>query len=192
MYLDQVYWENSPTQSKRSNFENSNFRQDNLWKSRIISRDIWRRLVVFSPTSRQKSIGAPHITQTVLDDNDLKDILDENLLQALWAICKRNQYNILAHPISDAMDYLQDVESTCTSPTQNSNTSSSHNGSSKRKSNGKGKWKPKVGKCLSLQSWIQVSWTPSVPKCLISLTMMPSSKTSTTGHTATQKLILKP
>ena len=91
-------------------------------------RDYWRHLKeineflpYFPP---DKFIGAPRVTPSVLDDNDLKDVLDvKNLLQTFGAICKRNQYNVLVHPISDAMDYLQDVESTCTIPAQNSNTS---------------------------------------------------------------------
>ena len=118
-------------------------------------KDYWRRLKeindilpYFPP---DKSIGVPHITPTVLDDNDLKDILDGNLPQAFCAVCKHNQYIVLAHPISDAMDYLQDIESTCTTHLRRSNTSTSHNNFSKGKGNGKGKGKgngkSQCGKC---------------------------------------------
>ena len=79
-------------------------------------KDYWRRLKevnTFLPYfPPDKSIDLLRITPSVLDDNDLKDILDGTLPPDFKAICKRNQFNVLAHPINDDMDYLRDVEST--------------------------------------------------------------------------------
>ena len=80
-----------------------------------------------------KSIGSPRIAPSVLGNNDLKDILDGALLPAFKAICKRNQFNVLVHPINDAMDYLQDVESTCNTSTRTANSNTSNNSSKKGK-----------------------------------------------------------
>ena len=81
-----------------------------LSETKLKIKDYWRRLKeinyflpYFPP---DKSIGSPRIAPSVLDDNDLKDILDGALPSAFKAICKRNQFNVLAHPINDAMDYL--------------------------------------------------------------------------------------
>ena len=105
----------------------------NYWRG---LKEINNCLPYFLP---DKSIGAPRTTPTVLVDNDIKGILDENLPQAFQEIFKGNQYNILVHKFGDAMDYLQNMESTCTTPARGSTNSLSHNSSSKGKSNGKGK-----------------------------------------------------
>ena len=84
-------------------------------------KDYWRRLKeindflpYFLP---DKSIGSLRIAPSVLNNNDLKHILDGTPLpSAFKAICNRNQFNALAHQINDAVDYLQDVEGTCTPP----------------------------------------------------------------------------
>ena len=108
-------------------------------------KEYWKRLKeinnflpYFPP---DKLIEAPRATPNVLDDNELKDILDGILPQAFCTICKRNQCNVLVHPISNAMDYLLDKGSTCTITAHNSNNNSSSNSSTK------GKGKGKVGKC---------------------------------------------
>ena len=57
-------------------------------------KDYWRRLkeikdfLPFFPLD--KSIGSLRIAPSVLDDDDLKDILDSALPPAFKAICKRN------------------------------------------------------------------------------------------------------
>ena len=122
-------------------------------------KDYWRRLkeindflLYFPP---DKSFGSPQIAPSVLDDNDLKDILNGALPSAFKAICKQNQFNVLAHPINDAMDYLQDVKGTCTISTRTTNSNTSNNSSKKEKNSGKGKGagkskgseKSKVGSC---------------------------------------------
>ena len=124
-------------------------------------KDYWRHLKeiddflpYFLP---DKSIESPRISPLVLDGNDLKDALDGNLSQAIKSICKRNQYNVLPHPISETMDYLQEVESTCTTPTRNVNWTLSHTSSSKGENSGKdkdkGKGKSEVGKCPHCNKW---------------------------------------
>ena len=103
-------------------------------------KDYWRRskeinnFLPYSPPN--KSIGSPPIAPSVLDDNDLKDILDGALPSAFKAICKRNQFHVLAHPINDATDYLKDVESTCTTSTKAATSNTSKNSSSKGKHGG--------------------------------------------------------
>ena len=110
-------------------------------------KDYWRQfkeindfLPYFPP---DKSIGSPRIAPSVLDDNDLEDILEGALPSAFKATCKRNQFNVLAHPINDAMDYLQDVEGICTTSTRTANSNTSNNSSKKGKNSRKGKAKAK-------------------------------------------------
>ena len=81
-------------------------------------KDYWRwlkeindYLPYFPP---DKVIGGPGVPSAALDDNELNKILDANLPQAFRNICKNIQYNVLAHPIDYALDYLQNVESMVT------------------------------------------------------------------------------
>ena len=127
-------------------------------------KDYWRRLKeinnflpYFPP---DKSISSLRIAPSVIDNNNLKDTLDGALPSAFKAICKRNQFNVFAHPINDAMDYLQDVEGTCTTSARTANSNTSNNSSNKGNNSGKGKGKGK-GKSQGLGN----SKVGSCPHC---------------------------
>ena len=49
-----------------------------------------------------KAIGTPRVTLTVFLDYELKDTIDTDLSQASNDVCKRNEYNVLGHLISNA------------------------------------------------------------------------------------------
>ena len=120
----------------------------------------WRQLTEINSSlpyfPPDKAIGNPCVAQTVLQDHELEDIFDSNLPKEFKDICKRNQYNVLGHPISNALNYLQNVKSTYSTTKRSSSNSSSGGGSSKKgkvNDKGKGNRKSKVGKYSHCSKW---------------------------------------
>ena len=97
------------------------------------------------------TVNTACVTPAIFLDNDLKDILDKNFSQAFKDICRKTQCNMLKHSISDALDYLQNVESSYANSNTARTSQSNLSGRSSKKDKDKGKGSKVQGK---LKTWM--------------------------------------
>ena len=141
LYLEQEVLVTLRTPYKRDTSGISSSNWDKQWPSRTTG-GAWRRSTAISHTSPPDVTSSAPVVPMILPDTDLKDFLNGSLPQAYKDICRKSQYNILKHSISDALDYLQNPESNyANSTTTVLAWQSSSSGGNPKRGNGKGECK---------------------------------------------------